>query len=237
VTVWQEIVAAAEAAGLATRGGFTAEAADGVPELAPGRPAGALVLLGAVGGSLWPAFAASPEYADGQPHPLDRWSRRMVTALAERFGAAPLFPFGGPPWLPFQRWAAKAEPVAPSPLGLYIHPRHGLWHSYRGALAFAEVPAGLPPREALASPCESCSGKPCLSACPVGAFALVAGVTRYDTQACAAHIRVPAGADCLQGGCRARRACPVAPHLAYGRTQNEFHMGAFLRARQNDGAG
>jgi hypothetical protein len=229
---WQVLAEAALAAGLTPRGGFLAAPGDGVPEAAPGQPAACVVLLGAVGGSLWPAFSDAPEAGDDQPDPLDRWSRRVVSELAASFGGRALFPFGGPPWLPFQRWAARAEPVAPSPLGLFIHPRHGLWHSYRGALAFAQPLAGLPPREALPSPCESCAERPCLTACPVGAFAREEGVTRYDTQACAAHISVPAGRDCLQGGCRARRACPVAPHLAPGRAQNEFHMGAFLAARR-----
>lgn len=229
---WRTVEAAATAAGLVPRGGFVVEPADGVPAAAPGRPAVCLVLLGAVGDSLWPAFSAAPEYRDGRPDPLDRWSRRVIEGLAQGLGARALFPFGGPPWLPFQRWAARAEPVHPSPLGLFIHPRHGLWHSYRGALAFAGRLAGLPPREDLASPCVTCTERPCLNACPVEAFALLEGATRYDTQACAAHISVPAGDDCRQGGCRARRACPVAPRLAPGRAQNEFHMGAFLAARR-----
>src|SRR4030095_137820 len=45
------------------------------------------------------------------------------------------------------RWAMRAEAVAPSPLGILIHPDYGLWHAYRGALAFAERLA-LPPRGA-----------------------------------------------------------------------------------------
>ena len=45
-------------------------------------------------------------------------------------------PRTGRPWLPFQQWARKAEPVHVSPLGVLIHPDYGLWHSYRGALCF-----------------------------------------------------------------------------------------------------
>jgi len=71
------------------------------------------VLVGFVGSENWPAFAASPEAADGAPDPLDRWSSRLITAIAGSVGASPLFPFGGPPFLPFQRWAQRAEPSIP----------------------------------------------------------------------------------------------------------------------------
>jgi len=225
----ERLAAAAAAAGLRLRGAFHPQAADGVPALGDGKAAATVILLGAVGGSLWPAFSRSPELADGRPDALDRWSRRVIDGLARALGATALYPFGGPPWLPFQRWALRAEPVAPSPLGLLIHPDHGLWHAYRGALAFA---AALPvaPVALRPSPCESCRDKPCLATCPVGAFT-AAG---YDVQGCAAHLSVPAGARCLQGGCLARRACPVAPELAYEEAQAAFHMRAFLAARRRE---
>ncbi len=137
-----------------------------------------------------------------------------------------LFPFGGPPYLPFQRWAKRAEPVHDSPLGLLIHPEFGLWHSYRAALAFAER-LELPDRPAVQSPCASCADKPCLTACPVGAFT---GET-YDVPRCIAHIgRAERGA-CIENACLARRACPVGRAYAYGPEQARFHMGAFLRAQ------
>src|SRR5215475_9653176 len=102
--------------GLAIRGGFHPEPDDGVPAL-KGGPCRTMLLVGNLGGALWPAFSASPEYTDGAPHSLDRWTRRIVEALAPSLeaGARALFPFGGPPWLPFQRWAMKADCVSPSP--------------------------------------------------------------------------------------------------------------------------
>jgi len=183
--------------------------------------------VGFVGSDNWPAFANSSEAADGQPNPLDRWSARVVSALALSLGATPLFPFDGPPFLPFQRWAQKAEPVHPSPLGILIHPDWGLWHAYRGALAFAER-IDLPPADRRPSPCDSCADKPCLSACPVGAFT-PAG---YNVPACVSHIAAPAGADCMNAGCRARRACPVGAQYRHVPAQAEFHQQAFLAAQQ-----
>ena len=207
--------------GLVARGAFRPGRDDGVPV-----PAAVIVLAGTIGGWLWPAFSASLEAEDGQSDPLDRWTRRVIGALARELGATPLFPFGGSPHLPFQRWAQKAEPVAPSPIGILIHPDYGLWHAYRGALAFA-APFDLPPRDRRARPCDSCTDTPCLSACPVGAFSGVG----YDVALCTSHIGTPAGGDCLGGGCRARRACPIAPNLAHEPAQARFHMAAFLAAR------
>lgn len=155
--------------------------------------------------------------------PLDRWSRAILETIAARHGAGVVMPSDGPPFAPFQRWAMRAEPVYPSPLGILIHPRWGLWHGYRGALVFAET-LSPPPREALASPCESCADRPCLTACPVEAFT----GTQYHVDACAEHVRGPNGTDCRTAGCRARRACPVGRDAGYGAEQSAFHMASFL---------
>jgi hypothetical protein len=213
--------------GLLLRGGFHPTAADGVPALADGRSPAMVVLVGNVGPDLWPAFSGSAEAGDGAPHPLNRWTQRVVSGIAREVGAEPLFPFGGPPYLPFQRWAMRAEAVAPSPLGILIHPDYGLWHAYRGALAFAERLA-LPPRVERPRPCDSCAGRPCLSACPVDAFS----ERGYDVPACIGHIGSPAGGPCMGGGCMARRACPVGPAHGYGAAQARFHMAAFLAAHR-----
>jgi len=204
--------------GLSFRGAFHPETGE-----APGRT---LVLVGFVGSENWPTFVASPEAADGQPDPLDRWSSRVITAVAQLLAATPLFPFGGPPFLPFQRWAQQAEPVHPSPLGILIHPDWGLWHAYRGALAFADR-IDLPLSNRRPSPCDSCTDKPCLTACPVNAFT----PSGFDVPACVGHISAPAGADCVTAGCRARRACPVAPQYRHVPAQAEFHQRAFLAAQ------
>lgn len=187
-----------------------------------------LVLVGFVGSENWPTFAASQEAGDGRPDPLDRWSTRVITQVAGLLGATPLFPFGGPPFLPFQRWAQQAEPVHPSPLGILIHPEWGLWHAYRGALAFAER-IDLPPPDRRASPCDSCRDKPCLSTCPVDAFTS----RGFNVLACVAHIRTAAGADCVTTGCRARRACPVGVQYRHVPEQAEFHQRAFIGAQKS----
>jgi len=151
--------------------------------------------------------------------------------VADAFDAALVRPQDGPPFAPFQRWAQRAEAVHPSPLGIAIHPDHGLWHAYRGALLLAPRLA-LPPRDARPAPCASCDTRSCLSACPVAAFAEppAAGGARYDAARCAAHVAAPAGAACREQGCLARRACPVG--RPYPAAQQRFHMEAFLAVRR-----
>lgn len=206
----------------------------GVAELEPGEgeqygfsPAvNAIALVGNIGSSYWPAFRASKEFADGGADPLDRWSRRVAQAVAAEFSLQAVFPFEGPPYLPFQRWAARAEGLRQSPIGIMMHPEHGLWHSYRFALIGAGFESA-PAYHGVESPCIACRDKPCLETCPVGAFDGKA----YDVDACAAYLAETPAAGCHQTGCLARLACPVAPQLRYLPEQGAFHLRAFLENR------
>ena len=92
-----------------------------------------VVMVGNAGPALWRVF---DEHRPPGVNPMNRWTRDVLDDVAEDLGAAAHYPFDGPPWLPFQRWAQRAEAVFPSPVGMLIHPDHGLWHAYRGALAF-----------------------------------------------------------------------------------------------------
>jgi hypothetical protein len=217
------------AEGLTVRGAFHVEEADAVPDLGGGAGERTLILIGNAGSSFWPAFALSPEYRDGEPDPLDRWSERVITQLAHAIDACPLFPFGGPPYHPFQRWARRAESVYPSPLGTLVHPEYGPWHAYRGALVVDGRLEGLPAGSGAPSPCLSCAAQPCLHACPVGAFS----GEGFDVGACSGHLSGPS--ECRDRGCLARNACPAGKPFRYVREQHRFHLAAFLRARQVGG--
>jgi hypothetical protein len=208
--------------GLALRGTFAPRAEDAVPPLAEGVPARALVLLGNVGSSLWPAFSASPEFTDGRADPLDRWSRRIGEEMAGRCSGRALFPFGGPPHHPFQRWALRAGVLFKSPVGILVDLQHGLWHAFRFAVALREqVEETASPA---ASPCLTCSKRPCLNACPVGAF--VDG--EYRHRQCVDHLVANPDAPCWRSGCLARQACPVGQTYRYRPEQANFHMSAFV---------
>ena len=185
-----------------------------------------VALIAHVGSTLWSSFKMSDALADGQPHPLDRWSRERASELAAQHDAAVVMPSDGPPYYPFQRWARRATGAQPSPIGLLIHPTYGLWWALRAALVFdREIALGAfaGPEQAPLAACDTCNDKPCLKACPVSAFT----VDGYDVAACRSHVRSPEGEACARGGCLARRACPVSHDLAYETEHATFHMDAF----------
>lgn len=199
----------------------------------PLQPAGlpfscrSILLIGNAGSSIWPAFSQSPEYLDGQPDPLDRWSERVAGELSEELGAEPLFPFAGPPYQPFLRWAEKAGAGKPSPLGLTLHPDFGLWHGYRFALAFPGIVAGIPELAAPDHTCDSCHSKPCLQACPVSAFT----GSSYQVTECAGFLKRNPAYHCNHQGCDARRQCPQGQQYHYDEAHARFHMGIFVANR------
>ena len=232
----QQLQAALQSHGLQLRGGWIPQLIDDLPALESGHAIAIVWMVGVVGSGFWPHFSRSVFYRDGLPDALDRWSAEIGNALARQFGGRALFPFDGPPYQPFQRWADRSEATQTSPLLLRLHPLYGLWHAYRFALALPRLAAA--DAQALAEEhdairqtqlqpalCTQCSGQPCLSACPVQAFT----GTAYLLESCAAHLHGPSGAACMDGGCRARHACPQGPDYRYTPEHAAFHMQAFVR--------
>lgn len=213
--------------GLRVRGAFTADPVLDRDLLAHAPGARTIVLVGNVGRELWDVSGAQIAARPG-PHPLDQWTREIVDPIAAGLQATALYPFAGPPYWPFQRWAERAEGVRPSPLGIFIHPEYGLWHAYRAAIvvpAILEVPAPAP----RAHPCDTCADKPCLMHCPVHAFS----ARGYDVEICVDYVVKTRDEPraCGHVGCQARLACPVGASWRYGPDQAQFHMAAFVRAR------
>lgn len=198
-------------------GAFHALADDGLP-------AGTqtLVMIGPREPGFWPQFTQSTEWQDGAPDPMDRWSRRVIGRLACDLGAKALFPFGGPPFHPFYRWALRTGRIWDSPVRLLVHDQAGLWVSFRGALALRDR-LDLPPLPA--RPCDSCATRPCLTACPAGALT-GAG---YDVPACQAFLARPEGEGCMTQGCAVRRSCPVSAGHARMVDQSAYHMRQFRK--------
>jgi hypothetical protein len=217
--------------GLFVRGAFHPAPEDGVRPLADGRAAGTVVLVGNAGKEMWRAFRRDvPELAGKDP--LDTWVDAHLEHAAAALGAEIVYATRKP-WPPIQRWALKAGGVYRSPIGILIHPEFGLWHVYRGALLFGEKLdlATMPP--SVASPCEGCAKKPCLTTCPADAFK----PDSFDMHACVGHVESAKGKACATGGCLARRACPVGRAHAYVAEEGAFHMAAVVRTvRRWEGA-
>ena len=228
---YETVAAAIAATGMIARGGFVPAPSDDVPPLADGRAVHTVIIVGNVGGAIWPRFRAAEQPV---PDPLDDWTRRMLVPIAERFGAGFVHP-SDEPFIPMQRWAQRADDVFESPIGLLVHPDHGLWHAYRGALLFPTPVDDLTRVGERRSPCASCVDQPCRTTCPVDAFATSEhGLVGYDHERCRGHVRSGTEPRCLTGGCAARRACPVNADGHYDVDQMMFHMRAFVGAAPGD---
>lgn len=205
--------------GLVLRGGFHPLPEDDVPALPDGTTTTTLFMVGSVGPMFWEQVRQAPEAAG--PDPINRWTERVLGDLAD----AVLFPFHGPSYHPFQRWARRADPeLATSPLGILIHPEFGLWHALRAALQFRQR-LELPAATGRPSPCTSCADRPCLNTCPVDAF----GAHGYAVATCRTYLGTLSGQPCMIQGCQARLACPIGKAYRHRGGQAQHHMRAFAR--------
>ncbi|MGI9498725.1 MAG: ferredoxin [Geminicoccaceae bacterium] len=180
-----------------------------------------LAIIGNVGSAVWPHYETARQ---NRPHlSLDQWTETVIGEIATDFGLDAVYPFEGPPYHPFIRWAERTGTLFSSPLGLTIHPVYGLWLAFRAALLI-DHPLDKKPVPAR-HPCDDCRNRPCLTACPVGAFT----VDSYDFKACLDQVATPASA-CREGGCLARIACPVGQGQRYETPHAAFHMTELLKA-------
>lgn len=165
----------------------------------------------------------------------------MGAGLAAQCSGQAYYPFGGPPHYPFLRWAAKAEALGASALGLRIHPVYGLWHAYRFALQIPisadlhrpnapSVGAIEPDATNTSEVCIQCDTKACLKACPVEAFS----PDGYDVAVCASHLQAMQASQhtsvCVTHTCQARLACPIGRPFQYSQAHGQFHMQQFMLA-------
>jgi len=189
----------------------------------PDDAARTVVLVGADAGC-WQVFTAAPEYSDALPNPLDRWSKRIIGALAAQCDGSCVFPSDGPPYAPFIAWAMASGRFWQSPTGMMVHDCAGLMISLRGAIF---LPERLPSGAQGTNPCDSCADRPCVTACPVDALS---DQHFYDVPACKTHIASPHGAPCMRMGCATRLACPVSKSFDRPAAQSAFHMRSFRGA-------
>ena len=179
-----------------------------------------LIMLANGGPTFWRAFAqCGIQGAD----PVDAFSRQLALRFAETYLQCPasiLYP--GSRALPLQQLGALVGWHHPSPLGIGIHPKYGLWFAYRAVLlVHADLPVS--PLASSASPCAACIERSCLSACPVQALAQPG---KPDIQRCQ-DWRRQTNSRCA-ATCLSRLACPLGAEHRYTDAQIRYHYGHSL---------
>ncbi len=175
-----------------------------------------IILMGNGGQALWRSI---PSAQWQQADPIDQYSRDTALEFAGRALAEDdyrvIYPGDTP--LSLQQLGSIAGWHTPSPLGIGMHPKWGLWYAYRAVLLTNDpLPEIVSP--ASPSPCETCSGKPCLSICPAKALSATSAI---DMTACAGH-RLTPRSSCADR-CLARLGCPVATEQRYTLDQIQYH--------------
>ncbi|MEP1443039.1 MAG: hypothetical protein ABJK39_08520 [Hyphomicrobiales bacterium] len=216
--VLEQLTAELHGTGLAVRGWCVDQIVESEPQ---GDRDHAIVLIGNLGGVFWNTFSQS---GFEHNHALDRWTKHVLDPIADKLNCRPLYP-SDTPYQPFQRWAKKAEGLEASPHGILMHPEFGLWQAYRAAFVFSDI-VEKPSPKTVDHACHSCSNKPCLTTCPVGAFSSAG----YDVASCRDHVRAHPQGHCATKGCLARQACPVAVEHHYSDDQQRFHIDAFVKS-------
>ena len=158
---------------------------------------------------------------DGQD-PIDSFSLKHINAFMGRIDVADyeiLYPGAG---LDLLAIGEKLRWYDVSPMGIGIHAEFGTWFAFRAVVA-ANTGFAESSQVKVASPCESCMDKPCVSSCPVGA---VRRDAPFQLQTCIEE-RTREGSAC-QYQCLARLACPVGSQHQYAADQLRYHYGRSL---------
>lgn len=205
---------ALELIGVTTAGEARSLYAPRGPDDDPLAGARAVVVVASGGRAFWERL--DPGARERDPHPIDRAGREAIArALPALPAGARLVEQEAGDRFDLRRLAERAGLGAVSPhLLLLVHPVFGPWVSVRGLVA---VPVDLPASGPLVyDPCGACA-RPCLDACPVGAYSRAAS---FDVDRCATHrLRsddLPTPAVHCADRCHSRHACVVGPEHAYG---------------------
>ncbi len=183
------------------------------------------IAVGSAGEAFWNAVSASREWTENHDDPIDRYTARQINSLlrADK-GEEAIYPFDGDAPNFVRLWPATFPQLAGSQLGPMIHPIYGLWMAARAHIILPEAYFKFEQAPAFA-PCESCEDKPCLSACPVGAFS---ASKPYNHLACAAYLKQDPA--CFSVGCDARAACPYGQSWQLPKDQAQYHQSRFRTA-------
>ena len=184
-----------------------------------------LILIGHQGRGFWQALQARGWHGSD---PVDTFVGECIQAWMNGplAGHAWVQVFPGPRPVGLQRLGELAGWHHPSPFWVGVDAEWGSWFAYR-AVVLADTSLPVMPRRKTTSPCLSCSGKPCVSACPAGALASEQ-TGAWRLQACLDYRKQP-GTACLDR-CKARNACPVGESHRYSDEQIAYHYLHSMRA-------
>lgn len=207
----------------------TREAAAAVPELSDEAEVWPTTLLvGSTGGAMWGSIRDRGFLDRADPvdeHALEALEA-FVRALPTR--ARLIWPLPHQAPLAVMGLGKLVGWNRRSPLGLGLHPEHGLWVAYRGVLLLKQA---LPRTEAVgAHACLTCIDRPCVPACPADAV----GEAGIDPLRCLGERE--SGGDCATR-CLARLACPVGRDSTYPLAQIAHHHRASTAMLQRHARG
>jgi epoxyqueuosine reductase len=182
---------------------------------------GQLILLGHGGKTLWHALEKSAMQSD---NPVDDFSIRTIQQFfqeqSENHQYQIIYP--GDTSLDLQQLGQLAGWHHPSPFKVGINKQWGSWFAYRAAiLTNTHYKASHTIIDE--SPCNSCSNKPCIKACP----GLAIDEDGFKLETCV-NFRKQAASICRHQ-CLARCSCPVAENHRYSEAQMHYHYSVSMR--------
>jgi ferredoxin len=181
-----------------------------------------LILIGHAGKTLWRALKASGSRPE---NPIDEFSVHTVEQwFATHFaGQAHAVIYPGDGAVGLQALGKIAGWHHTSPMMIGIQKIWGTWYAYRVVLlADTDLEATKPVQSE--SPCDRCTEKACIAACPAGALAGGA----FDLIKCISYRK--ASSSRCQATCVARVSCPVGIEHRYDAEQLQHTYSISLKA-------
>lgn len=184
-----------------------------------------LILVGHQGRNFWAALQARGMHG---AHPMDQFVTECIAGWMDGplHGHTWRQVFPGPQAVGLQSLGRLAGWHHASPFWIGVQHDWGSWFAYR-AVVLADTDLPLTPRLESPAPCDSCSDKPCIQACPAGALAREQ-TGAWQLRTCLDY-RKQASSAC-QDRCLARNACPVGAGHRYDDAQIRYHYLHSLQA-------
>lgn len=178
-----------------------------------------LIVIGNAGRHLWEVLS---QHGMHGTDPIDDFvSAKVSTWIRETVKcnhSCQVFP--GERLLALQRLGELAGWHHSSPFWVGINSAWGSWFAYRAVL-LTDTNFAVTQRDDATSPCDTCTGKTCISNCPADALNSNGRTGSKGIQTCLDFRTMP-GSPC-QERCLARNACPVGSEHRYNDQQMAYH--------------